>query len=287
VAFGGKEFLNTLYSIGPAEAAQRIQDGLAGLVGLRWFLLTLCVLYSNKETISAMASMPRKRLMTVRIVSCVFVFFLMSINILSGLFVTNDIPSLGSIVHTIRHWWLLDPAHPDYVEQFGNFNIHVHWHPMKRSERFPSVEERVKLYMSNWYHAPCEDASTGKFAGKYQRGTIQPNINESWPILIISDPWVSASGRNMMIDSYIMPDRNILLHRATIEDCARNPTEYNRQGKLITETRIKGRSNLHSYCSEVVELMNITDQLDREDGSATPILAFFGDSHGLCGQGSF
>jgi hypothetical protein len=223
-------------------------------------------------SVCKMGPAQKKRLTTVRMVSVVFVFFLTAINILRG-------PSLERIVDTIRQSLLLESR----VEQLGNFSIHVDWHPKRRSERFPSVEERVKLYMSNWYHPPCQNASIGKFAGKYQKSTITPNgSNESWPTLTISDPWVSASEKNMIIDSYVTPDRNMVLHRATIEDCARSVAQYNRQGKFITETRINRRWNLNTYCSEVVELMNVMDQLDREDSDTTPILAIFGDGEGLC-----
>jgi hypothetical protein len=43
---------------------------------------------------------------------------------------------------------------------------------------------------------------------------------------------------------------------------------------------------MFSYCSEIVEFMNIMDQLDREDGD-TPIIAHFGDGEGLSGKDSF
>jgi hypothetical protein len=92
------------------------------------------------------------------------------------------------------------------------------------------VDERVKLYMSNWYLPPCREASIGKFAGKYQRTTIRPNgSNESWPVLNISDAWDSDSSKTMTIDSLVLPARNILLHRATIEDCARSKEQYTRE----------------------------------------------------------
>jgi hypothetical protein len=71
----------------------------------------------------------------------------------------------------------------------------------------------------------------------------------------------------MTIDSLVLPDHNILLHRATIKDCAHSEEQYNRQGKLPTESRIRKHNNMKSYCSEVIELMNIVDQLDR--GNAT------------------
>ena len=172
------------------------------------------------------------------------------------------------------------------VEQYFS-DIHAEWHPMNRSKRFPSVEERVKLYMSNWYLPPCQEASIGKFAGKYQRSTMQPNgTNESWPVLTISDVWDSNSSKTLTVDSLVQPDRNILLHRATVEDCARSNEEYNQQGALFTESRVRRRWFMNSYCSEIIEFINIMQQLDGENGD-TPILAYFGDGGALCGRDSF
>jgi hypothetical protein len=65
---------------------------------------------------------------------------------------------------------------------------------------------------------------------KYQRSTIRQNgRNESWPVLNISDAWDSDSSKTMTIDSLVLPARNILLHRATIEDCARSKEQYTRE----------------------------------------------------------
>ena len=33
--------------------------------------------------------------------------------------------------------------------------LHRSWHPRLRSDRFPSVDDRVRIYMSNWYVPPC------------------------------------------------------------------------------------------------------------------------------------
>jgi hypothetical protein len=137
--------------------------------------------------------------------------------------------------------------------------------------------------MSNWYLPPCRDASIGKFAGKYTIGTTQTNDGNSWPILNVSDPWESVSNKsNMMIDSTVLDNRKILLHRATIEDCGHSEEQYEREGKRFTESRVTRRWFMFSYCSEVVELIDIMEQIDRgEDGGTTPILAFFGDFTGL------
>lgn len=174
----------------------------------------------------------------------------------------------------------------DRVEMFGNFSIHVNWHPKKRSERFPSVEERVKLYMSNWYYPPCPDATIGRFVDKYHT-SFSTESNESWPLLnITTDPWDLTSNKSMVVDSLILPDIILYLYRPSLEDCARSPEQYSREGKLKTESRIRQRQNMQSYCSEVVELMNQVERLDKNDTS-TPLLVFFGDEEGLCEDDSF
>ena len=232
----------------------------------------------------AMRPSREKSLTTIRIVSIVSIFLLTAVNILFASMKTIDMPSMESLTDAVGHSWLLGP---DFIQQLGNFSIHVHWHPKNRRQRFPSVDERVKLYMSNWYLPPCRDASIGKFIGKYQRSTMRPNdSNKSWPVLNISDPWDSTSRKIMTIDSLVIPDHNILLHRATIEDCARSNERYDREGELPTESRIRRRWSMNTYCSEVIELMNIMDQLSRGDGD-TPVLAFFGDDLALCGKDSF
>jgi hypothetical protein len=210
---------------------------------------------------------PKKRLSAARILCLVLVVLLAVSNILYWLLKMKVAPSLERPTDTGNHSWS-----KHYERQ----------HAIGRSERFPTVEERVKLYMSNWYLPPCRNASIGKFAGKYTRSTIQTNDgNESWswPILNISDPWESISNKSsMMIDSFVTPDRRIVLHRATIEDCARSKEEYDLQGKRFTESRVMKRWNMFSYCTEVVELMDQMDRMDRdEDGDPTPILALFGD----------
>jgi len=224
----------------------------------------------------------------VMAVSLLLLLLLPATNILVSLV---EMPRL--IVPSLRLETMLDAFtqswYSDRIETLANFSIHIDWHPKSRLERFPSVEERIQLYMTNWYHPPCQDASIGRFADKYHKVYSQPSedSNESWPLLnITKDPWDPASSKSMLIDSVIFHDVNIYLDRPILEDCARSPEEYNREGNLYTESRVRQRGNMQSYCSEVVELMNTLERLDGEAGgdsdAPTPLLAFFGDEEGLC-----
>jgi hypothetical protein len=159
---------------------------------------------------SVTGSARKKRLQAARILCLVFFSLLTAGNILHRHLEKKVLP--GPATATAVHSW-----DEDYVRQ----------HAIGRSQRFPSVDERVKLYMSNWYLPPCRDASIGKFAGKYTIGTTQTNDGNSWPILNVSIPWESVSNKsNMMIDSTVLDNRKILLHRATIEDCGRSEEQY-------------------------------------------------------------
>ena len=191
----------------------------------------------------------------------------------------------------------------DRVQKLGNFTIHVNWHPRRRRDRFPSIEERVKLYMSNWYLPPCKDATIGRFYGNYETYLVPADEidNETWPLLKIRDPWSPVSTKSMTIDSLIAPDRAMILDRRITEDCARNITMYNSGGKLVSDKRIRSRWGMQSYCTEMVKFMNLTDQMDSgqfvsgqteftipsRTNLSTPVLANFGDTRSLREGDSF
>lgn len=152
--------------------------------------------------------------------------------------------------------------------QVGNFSVHLHWHPLKRSDRFPSIEERVKLYMSNWY-LPCNQSV--KYSITYE--------NETWPSIAIHD---SSTNATNVFDSLLYYHHTFLLHRPTVRDCARTRDEYAKQGELFTHNRIRFRWAMQTYCTEAMSILNFMDQLDSNSkNSTTPVLAFFGDKNAL------
>jgi hypothetical protein len=113
-------------------------------------------------------------------------------------------------------------------------------------------------------------------------------MNHGLFLILLPIRGIQGRTQSMVVDSLIVPDVNIFVDRATLEDCARSPEQYNQQGKLATESRVKARGNMQSYCSEVVGLMDTMERLDDQaqaqtgDETTTPLLAFFGDEEGLC-----
>lgn len=152
----------------------------------------------------------------------------------------------------------------------GIFQIHPEWHPQNRSDRFPSVEERVKLYMSNWYAPPCPGV------GRFQYQLLD---DDGWPSLNVSRPLDPA--HSDIFDSIVKPDQWFLLDRRTMKNCARKQWKHVLRGKQLS-SRVLYRRNMRPYCSDVIDLLYITNQLETSTKSApTPLLAYFGDGSGL------
>jgi len=150
----------------------------------------------------------------------------------------------------------------------GRFRIHVDWHPQNRSDRFPSIEERVKLYMSNWYAPPCAD-DDGAF--HYHVSSVKSDSNaKPWPVLN-----VTLNNITRVFDSVVMPDEWFLVDGRVMKDCARKQWQHVLRRRSHTH-RVQKRRNMRPYCSDVLDLLDITKKLDNE-AESTPLLGYFGD----------
>lgn len=162
--------------------------------------------------------------------------------------------------------------------------IHSDWHPKLRSERFPSVAQRIKIYMSNWYHPPCMNSTKLSQYILERRSLSFDSINLSidWPRLTMRNPWDPDSPRNMTFDCIITPDTKFLLDRRVVYDCARDHDIYVAEGERLSESRIKFRKNMHMYCVDSLELLDYMEHADNKTAnSSTPILVLFGDNPGV------
>jgi hypothetical protein len=87
--------------------------------------------------------------------------------------------------------------------------------------RFPSREEHLKLYMSNWYIPPCPEYTDGLV--RYQ---VNPNSNASdtdWPT-VTATVAVDYAGTNpnattkLLLQSAVVPDTAFFVDSGTILD---------------------------------------------------------------------
>lgn len=70
---------------------------------------------------------------------------------------TSSIENKLDTTSEYTHEYLNETIVDNDVEIYNRYGFHPSWHPAKRSERFPSFEERLKIYMGNWYLPPCNN----------------------------------------------------------------------------------------------------------------------------------
>ena len=141
-----------------------------------------------------------------------------------------------------------------------------------RDERFPSVEDRVKIYLSNWYLPSCSSSSKN---GKVRYHYLS---NATWPTVWIQEPTnVEGQGgstngttttdllllppppRQYIVESAIEPDRAFYLDRDTLLACS-NPNHNNQSpsnipSKALYQDRIQQYRNMRLYCPDVADTL--------------------------------
>jgi len=164
-----------------------------------------------------------------------------------------------------------------------------------RSERFPSVASRIKLYMSNWYVPTCKDDTDldGFFRYSYQH----VNSDDShWPTLEVAGlkdhPTVNQTMRIMSnIESIIEPDMLFFVDTDTIVNCANfsYDEEWGLKVRDPLMDRIKFRHNMRMYCQDVEQLLlpawnhvrleeGKTNARNEKENDPPPVLIQFGDN---------
>ena len=128
-----------------------------------------------------------------------------------------------------------------------------------RSLRFPSAEDRVKIYMSNWYVPPCQG---GNFIEVSGINVTSLAVRES-ATTTQSDN--TESSRTLVFKNDVLVNSVFFLDRHKLWDCAYNGVPP------------------AAYCRDVQS--TLLPALDRvNNGSMTPVFVQFGDiaySHGL------
>ncbi|GKY98633.1 hypothetical protein MPSEU_000820000 [Mayamaea pseudoterrestris] len=127
-----------------------------------------------------------------------------------------------------------------------------------RKDRFPSREERVRLYMSNWYNPPC--SSNAKVHYEYRQ-----DGNTNWTSLWIKEPENVLEQSDYLMESKIEPDQAFFLHRETVMDCMTDGVE-----PYVNRTTF--RRNMQIYCRDVIgNLLTTWDHVQWE--SSFPAIA--------------
>jgi hypothetical protein len=154
-----------------------------------------------------------------------------------------------------------------------------------RDERFPSIEERVKLYTSNWYIPPCDNYDDGFLHYQWKENASAVD----WPTLqvqqLVQHPLVNASMPTLDVESIVEPDMLFVLNAQIIVHCANysyNETEEDIERDPIAQ-RIQFRHNMRMYCIDIQDLMlpalsHLELERRQRQGILAPILLQFGDN---------
>jgi hypothetical protein len=121
--------------------------------------------------------------------------------------------------------------------------------PKSRRDRFPSIDERIQLYMSNWYAPPCSESDLFPY---------RPMGRDSIQIA------------NTTYGSDVIPDQAFWVLDEVITDCAR--TDFTK--KLDTDGKIQFRQNMRMYCADVLEMVDLVHHIQQP---SLPLLVQFGD----------
>jgi hypothetical protein len=197
------------------------------------------VVINNRKTSQQVASFPNKKVRCTIIIFIVFVFA----NVLYSFKNGNRTPYVESNIITTT----TEENAGFFISPMNGF--HPEWHPLNRSERFPSVEDRVKLYMSNFYVPPCsaeEDTFDGRFHSFYN---ISRQDEYSLKISILHTSPRSAdftlTTKDYIFETIIKPDRMFVLWEEALKCCKSLPYYCNDAMKIVSSVKtMTGRKSL-------------------------------------------
>ena len=135
-------------------------------------------------------------------------------------------------------------------------SIHSEWHPLYRHERFPSVEERVKIYMHDWYKPHDTDINNND--------TFHYFYTSSNFVLIFEPADLTNFSKYIAVSDEVLSHKPIILKEATLKECARK--------SLFSKT-----PSIAHYCDDTLDLLKVRESSDLSEPSSAPLISWFGD----------
>lgn len=182
-----------------------------------------------------------------------------------------------------------------------SYGFHPEWHPLHRSERFPSIRDRVRIYMSpSWFHFSSCQQSSEKKTNIHKLGytyLIDQNDNGNMnggSIRVHRTTYLSNSeavtlkrGTEELItlSSTVQADQAFVMSAVGIENCQKSLYEYcHVDGKRLLSIWENAMYTLRTSSNRLGSSTSTsTEQLkgggsNETDESRPPLLVQFGDS---------
>lgn len=152
-----------------------------------------------------------------------------------------------------------------------------------RSARFPTVEHRLKLYMSNWYLPPCNDAARIGYQYSEAHDLRSKSSKPLTRLLTLREisvqAWYPSMKRNLRWMN-LRPRKHLFYRRQR-----KFRVNSNFDGSHTTDSfdmvHFLDRSSLskcmHKYCLDTVDFLLAS--MDKVTSKRIPILYQFGDKH--------
>ena len=152
-------------------------------------------------------------------------------------------------------------------------HIHPQWHPRRRSARFPSVTERVKLYMHIWYLPDCKKSfyytAKTEHNGNFTEARVRSPLTE----------------QEVLFSGVARINTPLLVQKDLMHDCRRTDGQVQHDrtkngGKgWPTENLVENRGNTICFCIDSVPLLEMISD------DEVPLFTEFGDrlvdTHGI------
>lgn len=173
----------------------------------------------------------------------------------------------------------------------------IHVPPTTRANRFPSVEQRVKLYMSNWYSPPCEYATDQFVRYRYERASDASEWKALHLEAMAHGDLTNGTLTDLKIESIVEPDTLFFMDKEILQFCARDDivdpeieVVLTPREQILSE-RIKGVTNMQMYCYDIKKMMlpalrHVEWGRQGRDEPEPPTLLQFGDNKNSHGHGT-
>ena len=152
-----------------------------------------------------------------------------------------------------------------------------------RSARFPSIDHRIKIYMSNWYIPPCEDGA--RIGYKFSDSPVHAT-GSSLPMthnLTLRE--ITVQARDPLLRSNLhrigLQTHKLKLHRRQRMFRVNSNFDGSHTSDSFDMVHFLDRSSLskcmHKYCLDTIDFLLAS--MDKATSKKIPILYQFGDKH--------